>query len=79
MNRQITTAILLSCCIVLAARFVKGQEHGNDFQIQKGMRTFRFDTFGDEAWWGATLHLHEAIEGTKFGGIGPGISLGSEG
>jgi hypothetical protein len=36
--------------------------------------TFRFDTFGDEAWWGDTLHLHEAIEGVKFGGIGPGIS-----
>jgi hypothetical protein len=36
--------------------------------------TFRFDTFGDEPWWGDTLHLHEAIEGVKFGGIGAGIS-----
>src|SRR6202158_3835803 len=24
--------------------------------------------------WGDTLHLHEAIEGAKFGGVGPGIS-----
>jgi hypothetical protein len=42
--------------------------------LREGQQTFRFDTFGDEAWWGDTLHLHEAIEGAKFGGIGPGIS-----
>ena len=42
--------------------------------LKEGQQTFRFDTFGDEAWWGDTLHLHEAIEGVKFGGIGPGIS-----
>ena len=42
--------------------------------LKEGKQTFRFDTFGDEAWWGDTLHLHEAIEGVKFGGIGPGIS-----
>ena len=74
MNQKITAAILLSCCVVLAAQFVKGQEPSNDLQIQKGMQTFRFDTFGDEAWWGDTLRLHEAIEGAKFGGTGPGIS-----
>jgi len=74
MNQKTTAAILLSCCVVLAAHFVKGQEPGNDLQIQKGMQTFRFDTFGDEAWWGDTLRLHEAIEGAKFGGTGPGIS-----
>jgi len=74
MNRKIMAAILLSCCVVLAAHFVKGQEPGNDLQIQKGRRTFRFDTFGDEAWWGDTLRLHEAIEGAKLGGTGPGIS-----
>ena len=42
--------------------------------LKEGQHTFRFDTFGDEAWWGDTLHLHEAIEGAKLGGIGPGIS-----
>ena len=42
--------------------------------IDEGKRTFRFDTFGDEAFWGDTLRLHEAIEGEKFGGVGPGIS-----
>jgi len=46
----------------------------SDRTLQDGQQTFRFDDFGDEAWWGDTLHLHEAIEGVKFGGIGPGIS-----
>jgi hypothetical protein len=42
--------------------------------LEEGRQTFRFDTFGDEAFWGDTLKLHQAIEGTKFGGVGPGVS-----
>jgi hypothetical protein len=41
--------------------------------IHEGRKTFRFDTFGDEGFWGDTLKLHEAIEGQQFGGIGPGL------
>src|SRR5579859_4267866 len=41
--------------------------------VDQGRRIFRFDTFGDEAFWGST-QLHQAIEGSKLGGIGPGIS-----
>ena len=40
----------------------------------EGKQTFRFDTFGDESFWGDTLRLHEAIEGQKLGGVGPGVS-----
>ena len=32
--------------------------------IVAGKQIFRFDTFGDEAFWGGTLRLHEAIEGS---------------
>ncbi|HLW59696.1 MAG TPA: hypothetical protein VKV57_07190 [bacterium] len=42
--------------------------------IEEGRRTFRYDTFGDEAWFGDTLKLHQAIEGAKHGGVGPGVS-----
>ena len=42
--------------------------------IQEGRQTFRFDTFGDEAFWGDTLKLHQAIEGSAYGGMGPGVS-----
>jgi cytochrome c peroxidase len=39
-----------------------------------GSKTFRFDTFGDEAFWGGALKLHQSIEGSRFGGVGAGIS-----
>ena len=42
--------------------------------IEEGRQTFRFDTFGDEAFWGDALQLHQAIEGAKLGGVGPGLS-----
>ena len=43
-------------------------------ELDQGQLTFRFDTFGDEAFWGDTLKLHEAIEGAALGGVGPGVS-----
>ncbi len=43
-------------------------------KVTRGREVFRFDTFGDQAFWGATLRLHEAIEGAGFGGVGPGVS-----
>lgn len=42
--------------------------------FSQGKKVFRFDTFGDQAFWGDTLHLHQAIEGAKLGGVGPGVS-----
>jgi len=42
--------------------------------VEQGKRTFRFDTFGDQAFWGDTLHLHQAIAGAANGGVGPGVS-----
>jgi len=42
--------------------------------IKEGKRIFRHDTFGNEAFWGDQLRLHEAIAGEANGGVGPGIS-----
>jgi hypothetical protein len=42
--------------------------------LAEGRRTFRFDTFGSEDFWGGSLKLHQAIEGEKLGGTGPGLS-----
>jgi hypothetical protein len=42
--------------------------------LSTGRRTFRFDTFGSEAFWGDTLKLHRAIAGEANGGVGPGVS-----
>jgi hypothetical protein len=43
-------------------------------KVQQGEQVFRFDTFGDQAFWGDTLKLHQAIEGSTLGGVGPGVS-----
>jgi len=42
--------------------------------LDTGRFVFRYDTFGDEDFWGGTLGLHEAIEGAAHGGVGPGVS-----
>src|SRR5262245_61207273 len=42
--------------------------------IDQGRQIFRYDTFGDEAFWGDALKLHQAIAGSRFGGVGPGVS-----
>src|SRR3954454_6268911 len=49
------------------------EEHAEDL-VREGRGTFRFDTFGDEAFWGDTLNLHKAIAGKDNGGVGPGVS-----
>jgi len=42
--------------------------------FEQGKAIFRFDTFGDEDYWGGKLQLHKAIEGAALGGVGPGVS-----
>jgi hypothetical protein len=48
-------------------------EHAEEL-FRNGARIFRYDTFGDERFWGDTLKLHQAIGGARFGGVGPGVS-----
>ena len=42
--------------------------------FDQGRQIFRFDTFGDEAFWGDSLQLHQAIKGEALGGVGAGVS-----
>src|SRR5437588_4067360 len=57
-----------------ASAFEQQVEQNRTQLFQQGKQVFRFDTFGDEAFWGGTLHLHQAIAGAKNGGVGPGVS-----
>jgi hypothetical protein len=43
-------------------------------QVREGRDTFRYATFGDEAFWGDGIGLHLAIAGAANGGVGPGVS-----
>ncbi len=42
--------------------------------LAEGRDTFRYDTFGDEEFWGGKLELHDAIKGAALGGVGGGLS-----
>ena len=80
--------VLLAAAIVVVAWDSEDQNRGkgNSTQAERqtdanaqrmldeGKHTFRFDTFGDEAFWSDALQLHRAIEGAQFGGVGPGVS-----
>ncbi|HYX53977.1 MAG TPA: hypothetical protein VE783_11045 [Candidatus Limnocylindrales bacterium] len=57
-----------------AAPFDKTIQAHSEALVQQGRETFRFDTFGDQDFWGGVLGLHKAIEGAKFGGVGQGVS-----
>lgn len=46
----------------------------SDRMLAQGKQTFRFDTFGDQVFWGDALRLHDAIKGAAMGGVGPGVS-----
>lgn len=43
------------------SNFLGSPEQNSDKLIEKGRQIFRFDTFGDEAFWGDQLQLHQAI------------------
>jgi hypothetical protein len=51
----------------------KIDDHAQRMLIE-GRQTFRFDTFGDESFWGDTIKLHQAIQGARFDGVGDGVS-----
>ena len=42
--------------------------------ILEGRSIFRYDTFGDQVFWGDALRLHEAIAGEEHGGVGAGVT-----
>jgi hypothetical protein len=42
--------------------------------FKDGRHVFRYDTFGDEVFWGDALKLHLALAGESNGGVGAGVS-----
>ncbi len=62
---------IMSFCLLCRADQVEANALAT---LKNGRNIFRFDTFGDQAFWGDTLKLHQSIEGADHGGIGPGVS-----
>jgi hypothetical protein len=82
------TGILAAAAAALCSNLIVGSALADDrfklkdfateihavHQVREGRETFRFATFGDEAFWGDGLGLHLAIAGADNGGVGPGVS-----
>ena len=57
-----------------AGSSAKTDQQSRNALYEQGKRIFRFDTFGDEAFWSGQLRLQQAIEGARNGGVGAGVS-----
>ena len=86
----ITGALALSASLLFLTNTAAGTDRqdsstdGEDFDrtiiqynahlLRTGRQAFRFETLGDEAFWGDALKLHQAIAGAANGGVGGGLS-----
>jgi hypothetical protein len=78
-----TLGLGLAAVALLSAGLVAQHGHGTHVPaamkkdavalLREGRETFRFETFGDEDFWGGQLKLHEAIAGATNGGVGTGL------
>src|SRR5438067_213240 len=71
MKRLAALIGIMSFCLLCRA---DEAESNARITLKNGRNIFRFDTFGDQAFWGDTLKLHQSLEGADHGGIGPGVS-----
>lgn len=85
LSRTLAVVLALVCAGLIVSRSSRAQGPDTptfDFTtrshaerlFERGRQIFRFDTFGDEAFWGGTIGLHRAIAGAALGGVGPGVS-----
>jgi hypothetical protein len=68
------SGVVLLIFILLGLASMQAKANQTTDLIAEGKHIFRFDTFGDEDFWGGQLQLHQAIQGEQFGGVGPGVS-----
>ena len=75
--RRFVLMTILSVCIAAVigtvANAAPKQGKGGDAiqknalrMLEEGKHTFRFDTFGDEAFWGDTLKLHQVMPAASW-------------
>jgi mono/diheme cytochrome c family protein len=70
----ISSGFFLLIVVLFGAASMQANASQTPDLIKEGKQIFRYDTFGDEEFWGDQLRLHEAIAGEEFGGVGPGVS-----
>ena len=73
-KKLIYSGVLLLMIALFGAAAMQAKANQTADLVAEGKQIFRFDTFGDEDFWGGQLQLHQAIQGEQFGGVGPGVS-----
>ncbi len=69
---------IAACAVLLPGLALVGAvgHNGATSLFHQGRQTFRFDTFGDEDFWGGTLRLHEAVQGlSPRSALGLGLKI----
>jgi hypothetical protein len=84
MRKQLAAGMVVLWLGVVSSALSQNQPSGDSHSqtieanaqqmLKDGRKTFRFDTFGSESFWGDTLKLHQAIAGARNGGVGSGVS-----
>lgn len=72
----IIALLVLSVAVFQCTKVEDLIDHHVDNQpslVQQGKQIFRYDAFGDEAFWSGILHLDKAIAGKANGGFGDGV------
>jgi hypothetical protein len=80
-SKKMLVVTSLLAFVVTLAQCVKHNDDSHDMEdvpdpalAKDGKKIFRFDTFGDEDFWGGLLHIDKAIAGAANGGFGSGVS-----
>src|ERR671923_2819973 len=68
------SGVIILILVLVGAAGLQARASQTANLIAEGKQIFRYDTFGDEDFWGGELQLHQAIQGEQFGGVGPGVS-----
>src|SRR3954454_24457324 len=63
---SVLVLVPISFLVLMAAKhkdsdLLNGAEDNSQEMIHQGREVFRFDTFGDQAFWGGQLKLHQTI------------------
>jgi hypothetical protein len=75
--------VSISSLVIVSGAVAQGTSRGDQSaeisknaqrMLSEGKQTFRYDTFGDEAFWTDALQIHRAVAGSAHGGVGGGIS-----
>src|SRR5262245_17793808 len=70
MPRTAALALSVLTAVTLAAA-APAPEKPSPQQLSDGQRIFRFETFGDEAFWSDQLRLHEVVQQS----VSPSVAL----